>query len=111
MFFCFHFLITQEPILRATQYLPGIVKLQHQLYELYHRKLYLVEANQITITEFVNDLESGIIIMFILCKPNIHNFLDSEREEFQCNLQCVKSAWELVKNRVYEFGEYKIYKH
>ena len=58
------FFITQEPILRATQYLPGIVKLQHQLYELYHRKLYLAEANQITITEFVDDLESGIIIMF-----------------------------------------------
>ena len=44
-------------------------------------------------------------------KPNLHNFLDSKRKEFQCNLQCVKSAWELVKNIVYEFGEYKIHEH
>ena len=60
MFFCFHSFITQEPILRATQYLPGIVKLQHQLYELYHRKLDFPEANQMKITTFAEKLESGI---------------------------------------------------
>ena len=57
--------ITQEPVLRATQYLPGIAKLQHQLYELYHRKLDLGEANKMTVTEFLENLESGMVFIFI----------------------------------------------
>ena len=50
----------QEPILRATQYIPGIVQLQQQLHDLYHRRLDKTEAAQITVGDFVRGLKIGM---------------------------------------------------
>ena len=47
------FLSNQEPTLRATQYLPGIVQLQQQMYDNFHHKLDRKEANQYTIKKFI----------------------------------------------------------
>ncbi len=48
-------------MLCATQYLPGIVKLQQHLCEMYQWKINEVEANEITVTMFLERIESGII--------------------------------------------------
>ena len=50
----------QEPILRATQYIPGIVQLQQQLHDLYHRRLDKTDAAQITVGDFVRGLKIGM---------------------------------------------------
>ena len=53
--------LCQEPILRATQYIPGIVQLQQQLHDLYHRRLDKTKAAQITVGDFVTGLKIGVL--------------------------------------------------
>ena len=62
----FHFLplllliyLSQEPVLRATQYLPDIVRLQQCLYDAFHHRLDKKEAVTQTVREFLENLISG----------------------------------------------------
>ena len=62
----FHFLplllliyLSQEPVLRATQYLPDIVRLQQCLYDAFHHRLDKKEAVTQTVREFLDNLISG----------------------------------------------------
>ena len=52
--------------MRATQYLPGIVKLQHQLYELSYRKWDKNDVAQYTIGEFIRGLGKGITVTYFV---------------------------------------------
>ena len=50
---------SQEPILRATQYLPELVQLQKQMFEFSHRRLDRKEAASLTIREYIKTMKSG----------------------------------------------------
>ena len=54
-------LVPQEPNLRATQYLPGIVRLQQCLYDNFHHRLDRKEARAMTIGEFLQSRKHGNI--------------------------------------------------
>ena len=54
-----HAFLQAEPYLRATQYLPDIVHLQHCLYDAFHHRKDRTEAVKRTFGEFVEDLHSG----------------------------------------------------
>ena len=45
--------------MRATQYLPDIVRLQQRLYDSFHHRLDRREAKHITIREFLKGRKSG----------------------------------------------------
>ena len=49
----------QEENLRATQYLPDIVKLQQFLFETFNRRLEKSKARTQTIREFLRELKNG----------------------------------------------------
>ena len=59
----FHF---QEPVLRATRYLPDIVKLQHSLFNLFHRRAGKENAKDQTIGSFFKGIKSGKSCVFVL---------------------------------------------
>ena len=71
----FYISLYQEPILRATQYIPGIVQLQQQFYDLYHRRLDKTEAAQITVGDFVRGLKIGMLIYVCRLKVRLTDFL------------------------------------
>ena len=50
---------TQEPILRATQYLSDIVRLQHKLYDAFHHRLDRKDARRKTISQFIKERTGG----------------------------------------------------
>ena len=49
----------QEPNLCATQYLPDIVKLQHYLFDTYHRQLEKHKAETLTVRDFLKGITNG----------------------------------------------------
>ena len=51
---------SKEPSLRATQYLPDIVKLQQFLYDTYHHRIDRKKAKTQTIGDFLKALPSGM---------------------------------------------------
>ena len=57
-YLCKPFLV-QEPVLRATLYLPDIVKLQHSLFNLFHRRVGKENAKDQTIGSFFKGIKSG----------------------------------------------------
>ena len=59
-------ILMQEPSLRATQYLPDIVKLQQCLYDSFHHRLDRTDAKTLTIGDFLEKLSSGMILEFII---------------------------------------------
>ena len=59
-------ILMQEPSLRATQYLPDIVKLQQCLYDSFHHRLDRTDARTLTIGDFLEKLSSGMILEFIV---------------------------------------------
>ena len=61
MFFCFSLILFyQEHNLRATQYLPDIVRLQQCLYDLFHHRLDHREAKTVSIRRFLAEvIQSG----------------------------------------------------
>ena len=56
---CWLIVYSQEPILRATQYLPELVQLQKQMFEFSHRRLDRKEAARVTVREYISSLNSG----------------------------------------------------
>ncbi len=59
--------ISQEHNLRATQYLPGIVRLQQRLFDRFNHKLDRKEAKSLTIREFLQNINTGNNEANILC--------------------------------------------
>ena len=55
---------SQEMDLRATQYLPDIVKLQQCLYSTFNRLKDKMDAKNQTIGEFIQELPNGIVTSF-----------------------------------------------
>ena len=94
----------QEPLLRATQYLPAIVKLQQEMYQLSHRRLDKNEVAKITIGNYIDSLKQhrGIIwqlnISDFIIPLGVHN--ENKKNQFQEKLNCVRKAWTLVKERL-----------
>lgn len=94
--------------MRATQYLPGIARLQQQMYDISHRRLDRKEASQLTINNFIgrtfdtgtSDLCKIIqasYISLLLCRQ------EHKKKLFLDNLACVKNAWFLVKEKLSEY--------
>jgi len=54
-----HAFLQEEPNLRATQYLPDIVRLQQYLYDSFHHRLDRREARTMTIGEFLQSRQHG----------------------------------------------------
>ena len=52
--------------MRATQYLPGIVKLQYQMYKHSHRRWDKNDVVQYTIGEFIRGLGKGITVTYFV---------------------------------------------
>ena len=106
----------QESILRATQYLPGIVQLQQQMYDISHHKLDRKEASQKTARDFIEkSLKSGTssICSCKLCRFHLlflllllPFFQEHKRKLFLHNLACVRNAWSLVKEKLSEYCKY-----
>ena len=69
------YILYQEPILRATQYIPGIVQLQQQFYDLYHRRLDKTEATHISVGDFVKGLKIGMLLYVCSLKVRLTDFL------------------------------------
>ncbi len=64
--------IPQEQILRATQYLPGIVRLQQRLFDLFNHKLDRKEAESLTIRTFLQSKtgkDKSVIVYVSSCTP------------------------------------------
>ncbi|XP_019853235.1 PREDICTED: E3 ubiquitin-protein ligase RNF213-like [Amphimedon queenslandica] len=84
----YEFLI-QDQFLRATQYLPSIIKLQQQMYKMSHKKLDKKEATQWTIRDYLKGFR----------QPRGTQG-ENKRNQFQDRLNCVIKAWNLVKERL-----------
>ena len=50
----------QEPSVRATQYLPDIVRLQRSLHDAFHHRLHRRDAMKLTIGDFISSLKNGM---------------------------------------------------
>ena len=97
--------------MRATQYLPGIVQLQQQMYDSFHRKLDRNEANQSKIGDFISLLGKGkhstkllpslILRHVALSMPLIEN----KKNLFREKLKCLEVAWGLVKEQLSEYSK------
>ena len=59
-------LTPQEPSLRATQYLPDIVKLQHFLFNMYNKQLEMEKAETCTISDFLIEVKKKFNGRFLL---------------------------------------------
>ena len=53
------YFLFQEPSLRATQYLPDIIRLQQRLYDCFHRRLDRKDASRFTIGDFLRQRTNG----------------------------------------------------
>lgn len=60
-YICMYFVYPQETNLRATQYLPDIVRLQQCLYDSFHHRLDQKEARRMTIGDFLQSRKHGEI--------------------------------------------------
>jgi hypothetical protein len=85
-----HEFLKEEPLLRATRYIPEIVKLQQQMFKISHRKLDKFDASRLTIGSFAEHLVKG--------RHSHKSFKDS----FMAKIQCVRNAWKLVKEKLPE---------
>lgn len=97
----------QERCLRATQYLPDIVKLQRSLYDAFHHRMDRKEAKMITFGQYLKTLRNGIafvlaeqhsIILALLLLENTHN-------EFSEKFESLRRAWALVGSDLKTHGE------
>ena len=52
-------MFTQEPILRATRYIPELVQLQKQMFEFSYYQLDRKKDPQLSVCEYIKSLKSG----------------------------------------------------
>ena len=96
------FFSLQEPSLRATQYLPDIVKLQHSLYDAFHHRLDRNVAKSHTIDKFLQGLRSGKLTFFSVPLTVISMFIhvENSRNEYRERIESLKKAFALVGNNL-----------
>ena len=80
---------TQELNLRATQYLPDIVKLQHDLFNKFHRRLEKSKAKTQTIRKFLTEIENGIYSYVMLQCIVLNDIYDDEKNLYVCMYVCM----------------------
>ena len=102
---CFvHHVFTQEPSLRATQYLPDIVKLQRSLYDAFNHRLDRNIAKTHTIDKFLRGLRSGMLTFFsvpLTVIPCFFKFIvENSRNEYRERIASLKKAFALVGNNL-----------
>ncbi len=57
----FFALFYKEPKLRATQYLPHIVKLQQSLFDMFNYRMDKSKAMRLSIGKFLQNLQNGLL--------------------------------------------------
>ncbi len=60
------FLFFKEPKLRATQYLPNIVKLQQSLFDKFNYRVDKTMAKSLNIKDFLEKIQNGVLNSFLL---------------------------------------------
>ena len=99
--------------MRATQYLPDIVRLQQCLYDAFHHRLDKKEAVMQTVREFLDNLTTGEFKSqhsITLFRFNALLFLHTEnaRNEYQERIGSLQKAWALVGHMLKNHGKHCI---
>ena len=96
--------------LRATQYLPDIVKLQQYLYSTFNRLKDKMDAKNQTIGEFIQELPNGIIVTSFEFPTLIfvHYFTKCADGTVQIDysqmISSLRAAWNLVRQKLKTHG-------
>ena len=103
--------ILQERSLRATQYLPDIVKLQRSLYDAFHHRLDRKEAKTITIGQYLKSLKNGMFTCYIVNRTSykflaVHFISENSRNECNERIASLRKAWALVGTDLKTHGNY-----
>ena len=89
----------QERSLRATQYLPDIVKLQRSLYDTFHLRSDRRKADEKkTIGQFLRSYGT-CMCMIMLSQFQYYSFSDNSRK-YSGKFDSLQKAWTLVRNEV-----------
>ena len=87
--------------MRATQYLPDVVKLQRSLYDAFHHRLDRKDAKTMTIDQFLQGLMSGMCSDIALELGIILElFAENSRNEYRERIESLKKAFSLVGNNL-----------
>ena len=98
-------------MLRATQYLPDIVRLQQCLYDAFHHRLDKTDAMRQTVREFLNKQTSGndntgLVRLFWFHFWNYIILLtENARNEYQERIGSLQKAWALVGHMLKNHGK------
>ena len=111
------FVFDKEPTLRATQYLPDIVKLQQRFFHAFHHRLDRQDARGTTIGQFIQGRKSSKRKITYNCMKagyssffgsnvNVWQLLPAEdlRMEYQHMVESIQKAWSLVGDKLKEHG-------
>ena len=83
-------------MLRATQYIPDIVRLQKQLFERFHLRVDVKKARDQTMQEFIEARRGRQRIEL--------RFPENVRREYQEMVASVQIAWGLVRDKLKDHG-------
>ena len=103
MCFCFKF---QEAVLKATQCIPDIVRLQRQLYDEFHHRINHKVAHSMTIGDFICTKHTGISVLNFM--HNTYYILfgaETLQNEYQDMVASVQYAWTLVREKLKDHGD------
>ena len=103
----------QEPILRATHYIPELVQLQKQMVEFSNYQL--DKDAGLSVCEYMKRLKCGewcdiYILQNSICHHEIFiilfslHLIEHEKIQFRHQFKCVRSAWELVKDKLANYS-------
>ena len=98
-------------MLRATQYLPDIVRLQQCLYDAFHHRLDKTDAMRQTVREFLNKQTSGndntawFSEIFWFHFLHYTMFTENARNEYQERIGSLQKAWGLVGHMLKNHGK------
>ena len=88
----------QEPSLRATQYLPDIVKLQRSLYDTFHLRSDRRKADEKkTIGQFLKEFGTCVCLWF---HNYYYTFFPDNSRKYGGKFDSLQKAWVLVRNEV-----------
>ncbi len=91
--------------MRATQYLPDIVKLQRSLYDTFHHRLDQATAKTRTIKQFLARLNGAAFIISWIDFSYSTNLLENSRNEYTERIESLKKAWSLVGQKLKAHGK------
>ena len=96
--------------MRATQYLPDIVRLQQCLYDAFHHRLDKKEAVTQTVREFLDNLTTGKLkSQHSVTQFKVFFFLaENARNEYQERIGSLQKAWALVGHMLKNHGKHYV---